>query len=453
MNREIDAAQSECFCETLATYAVRTPPTELPAGALAHAADAFVNWVGCALGGAHHPTVDRAADAFRSITQAGPHRALGRGDHHGIVEVVSLDCLSSAVLAYDDTHIDTVLHPTGPVAAALLGIARERAVSGEEFLAALSIGMEVECRVGLSFTAPGAGGKQGWYATGVAGGIGAAAASGRLLGFDTAKTKHAIGIAAARASGNRGTHGSMTGNYVPSLAAESGYISAKMAAAGFECGTNALDGPNGLLQLIAERPAIDRALEGLGTVSEAARTAFKPYPSGIVTHPVIDACRTLMSDHDVTAADIESVSFDVAQTAMNLGGKRRPQDLYAAQVSLSFWAAGTLLCGTATVELMHEGALKDHALLDMEDRLSFEVDRLLELGQCRAAATLKDGRSLTVHIAHVTGSPQRPMTSADVDAKFLSLATPGSTHSTALELLSRCRSVNRAENVATHIEV
>lgn len=52
---------------------------------------------------------------------------------------------------YDDTHLETIIHPTGPVAAAVLGIPEtlERPVSGENFVTALVAGVGVECKLGL----------------------------------------------------------------------------------------------------------------------------------------------------------------------------------------------------------------------------------------------------------------------------------------------------------------
>ena len=334
-----------------------------------------------------------------------------------------------------------MLHPTGPVAAALLGLARQRPVGGEDFILALLVGMEIECRVGLVFTAAGSGGKQGWYSTGIAGGIGAAAALGKVLSFDEAGMLNAMGLAAARACGNRGTHGSMAAQYVPALAAESGFMAAHLTAAGLSCGARALDGPSGLLDLLTDRPAYDRALRDLGTCSEATRTAFKPYPSGIITHPVIDACLALVRDHGVTPEQIAAVDVAVSQTALNLGAGRRPDDVLAAQISLSFWAAATLATGVAAVSHMDLAFIRDPALRRLEDKIAFFVDPALSLGQCRATARLTGGRVVEIAIAHVTGSPERPMSSAQVDAKFSALLAPSMPPDKAMRLLGCCRSV------------
>ena len=51
----------------------------------------------------------------------------------------------------DDTHLDTIIHPTGPVASAALAAAEWKGnVSGEDFILALVVGIEAECKLGLA---------------------------------------------------------------------------------------------------------------------------------------------------------------------------------------------------------------------------------------------------------------------------------------------------------------
>ena len=55
---------------------------------------------------------------------------------------------------YDDTHLDTIIHPAGPVASALLAVAEwkgsETKISGKDLLLALVVGVEAECKLGLA---------------------------------------------------------------------------------------------------------------------------------------------------------------------------------------------------------------------------------------------------------------------------------------------------------------
>src|SRR5690606_30973374 len=104
---------------------------------------------------------------------------------------------SSSAHTYDDTHLSTITHPTGPVASALLAVAGKlagvgRPVTGRALLAALAVGMELECRTSCAISESRA--SLGWYMTGLSGGIGAAAAVGRLLGLPHDRMVSAIGL-------------------------------------------------------------------------------------------------------------------------------------------------------------------------------------------------------------------------------------------------------------------
>jgi len=136
-----------------------------------------------------------------------------------------LNSLAASAHAFDDTHLSTVLHPAAPVSAALLAVVDRQAaaggpaISGQMFLEAFTLGIEIQCRLGVALLLPPAEGQVGWYASGIAGGISAAAASARLLALSAEQTRWAIGIAGNQASGFRQTHGSMCTSFVPGHAA------------------------------------------------------------------------------------------------------------------------------------------------------------------------------------------------------------------------------------------
>lgn len=437
----------------LSTYAVSTRLEDLSAADVARMVDAYTNWVGCTAGGCRANAVDIAARTYASFSPAGQHAGLGRSERLGLTDAISLDSLSSAVQGFDDTHLETILHPTGPVAAALLGLARTQAVSGPQFIEALYVGMEVQCRIGLAFASKGTGAKRGWYATGLAGGVGAAAAVGRILGFSEAQMRNAFGLAAARAAGNRGTHGTMAGAYVPSLAAESGFVAAKLTAAGFTCGARALDGSNGLLELVTDQPAIERALRDLGLVSEATKTAFKPYPAGIVVHPIIDACLSLVRDHGLLSADIERVDLEVPPVTHELGARKRPQDEFEAAVSVFYWAATSLVTGRAGAAEAGVEMTRDPRIRDLQDRIFLTPSPALADDQCKAVAKTTDGRTVEVFVEHAVGSLDRPMSSADLDAKFLTGAQAAYPLQRAERLLQACRGVLSQNDVSVILKI
>jgi len=62
------------------------------------------------------------------------------------LDAAFVNAISANLLDYDDTHLDTIIHPTAPVAPALLALAEQRGLSGAEVLHAFIVGVEVECR-------------------------------------------------------------------------------------------------------------------------------------------------------------------------------------------------------------------------------------------------------------------------------------------------------------------
>ncbi len=107
----------------LARFVVDSKWSGIPEDARKEAARSIVNWVGCALGGARHETVDCALSALSELS--GPRAAtiLGRKERLDILHASLLNGISSHVLDFDDTHLETIIHPAGPVAPVLLALA------------------------------------------------------------------------------------------------------------------------------------------------------------------------------------------------------------------------------------------------------------------------------------------------------------------------------------------
>lgn len=136
-----------------ARWASSLTPSSLPPSVLDASARSFYNWVGCAVGGSNHPAVSIARNSLSRFFGAPTSTLLGaKGVQVDAQHAALLNGIASHVHDYDDTHLETIIHPTGPVAAALLSIAQslERPVSGSEFLTALAAGIELECKIGLA---------------------------------------------------------------------------------------------------------------------------------------------------------------------------------------------------------------------------------------------------------------------------------------------------------------
>src|SRR5580698_2963358 len=187
-------AEANHVTQTLAHALVAAKFEDLPEAIRDEAARSLLNWVGVAVGGSRHEAVEIALATVAPF--AGPAQAgvLGRKERLDIMNVVLLNGISSHVFDFDDTDLTTAVHPSAPVAPVLLALAETRAVSGAEFVNAMVLGIEAECRVARAVTP--AMQDVGWHATGSVGGFGAAVAAGKILGLDQQRMCHAIGLAA-----------------------------------------------------------------------------------------------------------------------------------------------------------------------------------------------------------------------------------------------------------------
>jgi len=162
---------------------------------------------------------------------------------------------------YDDTHLDTIIHPTGPVASAILAIAEWKGgISGKVFLLALIAGIEAECKVGLAVWPDHY--DVGWHITSTTGSIGAAVGVSKLLSLSSTQTAHAIGIAATQVTGLREMFGSHTKSFHPGRAAQNGLLAAMLAQNGYESSEEALEAKRGWANVVGStKDEIPKSLE------------------------------------------------------------------------------------------------------------------------------------------------------------------------------------------------
>jgi 2-methylcitrate dehydratase PrpD len=406
----------------LAAYLVNSRPGDLPEAVATEAIRATINWLGCACSGSREETV---AAAWRALSPfAGPAQAtvLGRGQRTDAPTAALLNGLANCVHSFNDTHPATMAHPTGPVAAALFAQAELKTVSGADFLHALILGMEVECRLANMIAAPPASCSTGISTLGVTAPFGAAAAVGKVIGLDERQMVWALGLAATMASGLRSTHGSMASLLIPGHGARCGFTAAHLAAAGFTAADRSLESPNGFAVVFSDSADIAGAVERLGEHYEMMSNRYKPYPCGVVCHPAIDACLEIAGQAGFDPAAIESVTLDVHPLAVKLADRPAPRSGMEALVSLQHWAAAALLRGRAGLEEGSDRCVADARVAALRQRVHVSADDRQTGESARVSVRLADGAVIGAHVAQCRGSAGRPMSDADLEGKFRSQA-------------------------------
>jgi aconitate decarboxylase len=396
------------------------------------------NYIGCAIGGLHHPTVIKATAVFRhpfggphtEDTNAQPHEREAQPSDPQ--EAALLLGIASHVHDYDDTHLATIIHPTGPVASALLACvasAEDRTISGEEVLVALVAGVEVSCKLGLAVWPSHY--DVGWHITSTTGSIGAAVAVGKVMGLGREEMRNAIGIAATQVTGLREFFGTDTKAFHVGRAAQNGLLAAMLARGGFTAAETAIEGKRGWANVVVgdgeARPQLERYLsreseEGLGQTWEVERNAFKPFPCGIVCHPAIDGCIQIREQMDAAGLKLEEirmVEIQVHPLVMELTSKRRPRDGLEAKFSVFHGAAVGLVYGKAGPAQYADDVVTDSTVIAIRDRVAASIDTSLEADQAALTVVFESEDRIERRIEHAIGSLQVPMTDEQLSQKFL----------------------------------
>jgi 2-methylcitrate dehydratase PrpD len=414
------AAAPPPVTEILAHYLVNARFEDLPANVRREGTRTFLNWVGVAVGGSHHETIDHALAALSPFAGKPQANILGRREKLDIVNATLVNGISSHIFDYDDTHLKTIIHPAGPVASAILALSQYKPVSGRDFLHALVLGVETECRIGNAVYPSHY--DMGWHITGSCGVFGGAAAAGKLLGLSQQQMVWALGIAASQPVGLKVQFGSMTKAFHAGRAAQNGLTAALLAAQNYTADDAALEGKDGWAQTVSRAVNWHEVTDGLGSRYEAALNTYKPFACGIVTHPGIDAAIQLHNENKLTADQIESVELHANPLVLSLTGKTDPRTGLEGKFSIYYCIAIGLIYGAAGEKQFQDAVAKDPAVVSLRKRVTVRTDPAVATQKSDLTVKLKDGRVLTRHIENAIGSLEKPMSDAALEAKFTDLA-------------------------------
>ncbi len=414
------AAAATDVTRHLAKYVVSAKAADLPGPVRKEAARTVLNWMGAALGGSRHETVDNAIAALSPFSGPAQAGILGRTERLDIMHAALINGISSHVLDFDDTHPKTIIHPAAPVLPAILALAEYRPMSGRDFITAFVVGVEVECRIGnMAYPKHY---EAGWHITGTAGVFGAAAAAGRLLGLSEQQISWALGLAATQPVGLQEMFGTMTKSFHPGRAAQNGLTSALLAARNFTSSSQSLEARYGWGNVLSTSCDYARLTDGLGETYEISVNTYKPFPCGIVMHPTIDGCIRLRTEHRLTADAIERVELKVHPLVLQLTSKKTPLSGLESKFSIYHAASVALIEGAAGIREFSDQAARNAGVIALRDRVTAVVDPVIKEDQVRVTVSMKDGRRLEKFVEHAVGSVEHPMTDSALEAKFSRLA-------------------------------
>ena len=406
--------------DEIVRFVVETDVEALPERLLHEGKRCLINYLAVSLYASADPSLNILLDVFREEGGNGSASVVGAGVRTSMQNAALANGYLAHLEDYDDTHFPTIIHPSAPTFPASLAVAERVGADGRSALAASVLGMEVTCRIGMSVHP--AHYDEGWHITGTCGVFGAAAAAGRLMGMDAGHMAHALGVAGAQASGLRVSFGSMTKPLHPGRSAQSGVLAALLASRGFTSTTEILEGRRGFAEVYSAESDLDRATDGLGEQWELYQNGLKPYACGVVNHPLIDAMVRFRDGHGVTSDAVAEVRAKVHPLVLELVDRPHPNAGLEGKFSYQHSMAVGLVDGAAFPAQYTNARVTDPEITRLRDKITATVDVAQEEGSAEVTLLLTDGRELTEVVEHATGTPENPMTDAQLEDKFRSLA-------------------------------
>jgi 2-methylcitrate dehydratase PrpD len=400
----------------LAEFVTQSTYEAIPENVRKEALRAIFNYFGCALGGSIEPALDTAIEVLAPFSGPANASVIGRKETFDELNAALLNGIGSHVHEYDDTLPQNYIHPSVPVGSALFAHASANPVSGRDFVHAFILGFEVESRIGDAVYP--AHYDAGWHITSTTGVFGAAAAIGKLLGLSTKQMVWALGLSATQSAGIREMFGSMAKSFQPGRAAQNGLTAARLAAADFTAGEQALEGPRGFAPVTAREYDLKKITNGLGQEYALMANAYKPYACGLVVHPTIDGCSQIRERDRPDPEQIESIRLKVAPLVLDLCNKRDLRRALQSKYSIYHAAAIGLARGKGGLQEFTEEAVADPLLTRLRDRVAVTADDSVTEDQVDIEVTLADGTTHALFVEQSLGNIHRPLSNAQLEEKF-----------------------------------
>ncbi len=429
----------------LARFIVDTKWGDLPEQARHEAKRALLNFFAVAIAGCRTQPIELALRTLGEFSGGRQATIVGRPERIDPLTAAFLNAAGANVFDYCDTHLPTVVHPTSPLAPALLALSEIRKVTGPELLLAFALGFEIECRVGGAVS-PGHYPK-GWHITSTCGVFGSAAGAAKLLGLDVERTVWALGSAATQSAGLCECLGWPAKSVSVGNAARNGLFSALLAEKGFAGPPEPIAGAQGFLAAMGEPPNWAALLDSLGKDWQVNYNSIKPYAAGFVIHPLLD----LALDWRRTHPDLAVERIDVRGNPLLVQRTDRADIATGreAQVSLQHCVAAALVLGKAGLDQLTDECVADPAIKALRAKFACSSDDRISTIAAEMDIWTVDGKKHALATQAARGSSSNPLKDSEIETKLRDEARRWESDHDIQPLIDAVWALDRSEDVSS----
>jgi 2-methylcitrate dehydratase len=353
---------------------------------------------------------------------------------------------------YNDTYLSKEpAHPSDNISAAL-AVAESVGATGREFIAAIALAYEVQCRLcdAASLRA------RGWDHV-TYGAFSTALASAKLMKLEPEKTRHAVNIAGVGCAAMRQARVGELSHWKGVAfadAARRGVYSALLARAGMTGPAPIFEGQMGFEKELGVSLG-DVGEKFKGAPAMILHTSIKYWPAEYHSQSAIEAALFLRQQLD-DPAQVKSMTIESHDASVDIIGsepeKWRPETRETADHSLPYITAIALIDGQVTEKQFQPERFMDPKIWKFLENV--KVERNPELSALYPGAVanivhvdLVDGKRLTKRVDYPLGHAKNPLEDFEVEKKFLSLVVPTFTRDHAAKVIEHVWSLDEQKDV------
>jgi len=418
--------------DQIAKFAANVRSEDVPANVIEHVTGIFVDSIACAMAARDCPGA-RAAEAIADLPRGAGGTVIGSS------AVVTQDMAAFwntsmiRYLDYNDTF--TGGHPSD-ILGALISIAGARRLPGRILLTGIAVSYEVFHRISLRHRSyrKDKGSLVDYLSIdqGFAVAVGTAAGIAHMLGYDEARTRTAVSLAATNGLPLRAGRAGELSHYkgvATAVSTRSAVFACQLAETGLTGPSDPFEGRHGFIEVM-EGKAGPMNLEPFGEWA-VLRSGLKYFPATANCQIGIWAALKLREGLDLSQVKevVLHTSRFLHHESASEPAKFAPTTRETADHSLPYVVAVALQEGGVTLAAYTDKALADPKVRELIKKITVVVDDKIEsewpgIIQIRATVKLADGTSREVHAQDPKGTWRTPMNRDDIKIKFHHLVTP-----------------------------
>ncbi len=444
------AVQDTVPTAELASFIADMEFDDIPEEGVRLAERCFVDTVAVTLPGAMEGAGATAARTTKTAGTAGPARLFCHDSDATLPDAAFVNATAGHGLDFDDVGDGMSGHPSVTMVAPILALGEAENASGEEMLAAFVAGFETQCYVAGPILPEHY--EAGWHATATFGTFGAAAAIAHLLGADEEQTRNALNIAASMPAGLKRNFGTMTKPMHAGNAARSGVTAALLAVEEFTADPNAIGGDRGFYDLYGQtEPDFDELFElGERWAIVEDGVNIKKFPCCYFTHSSIEAAARLAEEHDIRAADVESIHVVSSRGAKDTLNHEQADTGLQGKFSMHYTVGSAIARDRVGLSAFDDENVDHPDVQAVSEKVTFEADESLPYGSHRTTVTIEttDGGRHELTLEEPPGTHDDPLSEAELEEKFEMCAARALDDDAAANLYAELNDLRAVEDAA-----